>query len=141
MSNALVRKSLELLGYEKSVREGKKSRKQIKYKGTLDLIPPKHRIVSKHDKTDLRTIHKRSNKVTVYEAQRKLGIQENHIDENAKKLLMLSNKCVEPDTANKLFERAVKKRYVPKLKEKKQEETTAFTEEDFQKFEAEYVVQ
>ncbi|XP_017875023.1 active regulator of SIRT1-like [Ceratina calcarata] len=140
MSNSLVRKSLELLGYEKRVKEGKKNRKQIKYKGTLDLIPPKHRIISKNDKTDLLTILGRSGRTTVYEAQKRLSLCENRTDENARKLLMLSKKCIEPKTANKLLERAVRKKHIPKPKKKK-EEATAFTEEDFKKFEAEYVDQ
>jgi len=45
MSNSLVHKSLELLGYEKDLQKKlkrKKKRKDIRYKGVLDLIPTKH---------------------------------------------------------------------------------------------------
>lgn len=40
-----------------------------------------------------------------------------------------------------LLDRAVKKRYIPKTQKPKEPEATAFTEEDFKKFEAEYVDQ
>ena len=139
MSNSLVRKGLELLGYEKTVKQEKKKRKHTNYKGTLDLIPAKHRIVSKNDKTDLGTILGRSSKVTVYETKKKLTAQENSTDKNVKKLLVLSNNRMDPNTVNKLLDRAVKKRYIPKPHKSKGPETTAFTEEDFKKFEKEYV--
>lgn len=141
MSNSLVRKGLELLGYEKGVKQEKKKRKHVKYKGTLDLIPPKHRILSKNDKTDLGTILGRSSKVTVYETKKKLAAQEDPVNENVQRLLMLSTNRIDPNTANKLLNRAVKKRYIPKSKKPKEPEATAFTEEDFKKFEKEYVDQ
>ena len=40
-----------------------------------------------------------------------------------------------------LLTRALKKKYVPKEKKSKESETTAFTEEDFKKFEKEYIDQ
>ncbi|CAL7939544.1 unnamed protein product [Xylocopa violacea] len=142
MSNSLVRKGLELLGYENDAKQqGKKKRKHIKYKGTLDLIPPKHRILSKKDKTDLGTILGRSSKVSVYETQRKLAKQKDPTNKNVRKLLMLSNTRIASQTANKLLDRAVKKRNIPKKNKPKESETTAFTEEDFKKFEKEYVDQ
>ncbi|OAD52588.1 Active regulator of SIRT1 [Eufriesea mexicana] len=141
MSNLLVRKGLELLGYEKNVKQEKRKKKHTKYKGTLDLIPPKHRILSKNDKTDLGTILGRSSKVTVYETQKKLAVQEDPTDENVQRLLMLSNNCIDPDTTNKLLNRAVKKRYIPEAKKLKKPETTVFSDEDFKKFEKEYVDQ
>ncbi|KOC60065.1 Active regulator of SIRT1 [Habropoda laboriosa] len=141
MSNSLVRKGLELLGYEKGIKQEKKKRKHIKYKGTLDLIPAKHRILSKNDKTDLGTILGRSSKVTVYETQKKLATREDPTDKNVQRLLMLSTNRIDQDTANKLLDRAVKQRYIPKARKPKESETTAFTEEDFKKFEQEYVDQ
>ncbi|XP_076172270.1 active regulator of SIRT1 [Ptiloglossa arizonensis] len=141
MSNSLVNKGLEILGYEKSLKQEKKKRKHIKYKGTLDLIPSKHRILSKNDKTDLGTILGRSSKVTVYETQKRLIVQEDPTDENVQKLLMLSSNRIDQDTTNKLLNRAVKKKYIPKKEKHKKPESTAFTEEDFKKFEQEYIDQ
>lgn len=40
-----------------------------------------------------------------------------------------------------LLSRALRKRYIPKEKKPKEPEATAFTEEDFKKFEKEYVDQ
>ncbi|KAF3428459.1 hypothetical protein E2986_08104 [Frieseomelitta varia] len=144
MSNSLVRKGLEILGYENHVKQGykkKKKRKHIKYKGSLDLIPSKHRILSKTDKTDLSTILGQSSRVTVYETQKKLAAQKDLTDENVERLLTFSNNRIDPNTTNKLLTRALKKKYVPKEKKSKESETTAFTEEDFKKFEKEYIDQ
>ncbi|XP_012346116.1 active regulator of SIRT1 [Apis florea] len=141
MSNSLVRKGLELMGCEKSIKQERKKRKHIKYKGTLDLIPPKHRILSKNDKTDLGTILGRSSKVTVYETQKKLAAQKDSTDTNIQRLLILSNNRLDPNTTNKLLERALKKKYIPEVKKPKEPETTVFTEEDFKKFEKEYMDQ
>lgn len=143
MSNSLVHKSLELLGYEKDSQKEQRKRKRRKdirrYKGVLDLIPTKHRIVSKNDKTDLNTILERSSKTTVYETQKRLAIQKDPTDENVQRLLLLSSNLINPGTANKLLQRAVGKRYIKQQEKLKESEETAFTEEDFKKFEQEYV--
>ncbi|KZC13481.1 PREDICTED: active regulator of SIRT1-like [Dufourea novaeangliae] len=141
MSNSLVRKGLELLGYEKNIKQEKKKRKHIKYKGTLDLIPTKHRILSKNDKTDLGTVLGRSSKVTIYETKKRLAAQEDPTNENVQRLLMLSSNHIDSNTTDKLLNRAVKKRYIPKKEKPKEPEVTAFTEEDFKMFEQEYVDQ
>ncbi|EGI59477.1 PREDICTED: active regulator of SIRT1-like [Acromyrmex echinatior] len=141
MSNSLVHKSLELLGYEEdSQREQrkKKKRKDIRYKGALDLIPTKHRIISKNDKTDLDTILGRSSKTTVYETQKRLATLKDPTDENVQRLLLFSSNRINAETANNLLQRAVGKKYIQQEKLKKSEET-AFTEEDFKNFEQEYV--
>lgn len=141
MSNSLVHKSLELLGYEKDLQKEqrkKKKHKDIGYKGALDLIPTKHRIISDNDKTDLHTILGRSNKTTVYETQKRLATQKDPTDENVQRLLLLSSNRINPGTANNLLQRAVGKRYIQQEKSKESEKT-AFTEEDFKNFEQEYV--
>ncbi|XP_024874440.1 active regulator of SIRT1-like [Temnothorax curvispinosus] len=142
MSNSLVHKSLELFGYEKDLQKEqrkKKKRKDIRYKGALDLIPTKHRVISKNDKTDLGTILGRSSKTTVYETQKRLATQKDPTDENVQRLLLLSSTRINPGTANSLLERAVGKRYIQRQEKPKESEETAFTEEDFNKFEREYV--
>ncbi|TGZ46007.1 uncharacterized protein [Temnothorax longispinosus] len=142
MSNSLVHKSLELFGYEKDLQKEqrkKKKRKDIRYKGALDLIPTKHRVISKNDKTDLGTILGRSSKTTVYETQKRLATQKDPTDDNVQRLLLLSSTRINPGTANNLLERAVGKRYIQRQEKPKESEETAFTEEDFNKFEREYV--
>ncbi|XP_043678247.1 active regulator of SIRT1-like isoform X2 [Vespula pensylvanica] len=137
MSNSLVRKSLELSGYDDMKKE-KKKKKHNGYKGTLELIPTKYRIITSKEKTNINNILGRSNKVTVYEAKKRLETKKDLIEENIQNLLLLSNNCLDQHT---VLKRAVKKRYIPKEKKKAKQESTVFTEEDFKKFEQEYVDQ
>ncbi|KAG7205427.1 hypothetical protein KM043_007420 [Ampulex compressa] len=139
MSNSLVRKGLELLGYDNDPKQEKKKRKYTKYKGALDLIPTKHRIISKNDTTDLGSILGRSGKTTVYETRKRITARKDPTEENVRRLLTLSSSRIDPETADKLLNRAVKKRYIPKEEKPKETEKTVFTEEDFKKFEEEYV--
>ncbi|KAL0116131.1 hypothetical protein PUN28_011178 [Cardiocondyla obscurior] len=141
MSNSLVHKSLELLGYEKDTQKERRKRKKHKdtrYKGALDLIPTKHRIISKNDETAIDTSLGQSSKITVYEAQKRLATQKDPTDENVKRLLLLSSNRINPGTANNLLHRTVGKKYIQQEKPKRSEET-AFTEDDFKRFEQEYV--
>ncbi|KAL2714426.1 active regulator of SIRT1-like isoform X1 [Vespula squamosa] len=140
MSNSLVRKSLELSGYDDMKKE-KKKKKHNGYKGTLELIPTKHRIISSKEKTNINNILGLSNKVSVYEAKKQLETKKDLIEENVQNLLLLSSNCLDQHTVDKVLKRAVKKRYIPKEKKKTKQESTAFTEEDFKKFEQEYVIQ
>lgn len=133
MSNSLVQKSLEILNSEKPVKQGKIKRTD---KGILGLIPVNHRLTSKRDKSR-KDILKRPNRVTVYEARKQLEVKSDPTEENIKKLLSLGKTNIDSETAEKLLQRAVKKRYIYK-EEKQKEETTVFTEEDRRKFEAEY---
>ncbi|XP_076384458.1 uncharacterized protein LOC143263196 [Megalopta genalis] len=52
---------------------------------------------------------------------------------------MLSKNRINTNVTVKLLDRAVKKKCIPKKEEPKEPETTEFTEEDFMKFEQEYV--
>lgn len=105
----------------------------------MDLIPAKHRIISKHDKTDLDTVLSRSSKVTVYETQKLIAAQQDPTNENVQRLLLLSDNRINRETTNNLFYRAVKKRYITKEEKAKTSEKTAFTEEDFEKFQREHI--
>ncbi|XP_066588624.1 active regulator of SIRT1-like [Prorops nasuta] len=135
MANLLVHKSLELLGFESSSKQEKKKRKQTKYNGTLDLIPAKHRITS-HDEIDVNTVlRKRS--INIYQAMKKLQEKQDPTEDNVRKLLLLSSSHINSETADKLINRTVKLG-LKKQEKKKAPETTAFTEEDFKKFEQEY---
>ncbi|XP_050446900.1 active regulator of SIRT1-like [Cataglyphis hispanica] len=142
MSNSLVHKSMELLSCEKDLHKEQKKRrkrKDTRYKGVLDLIPTKHRIISKHDKTDFDTVLVRSSKTTVYEAQKRIATQQDPTDKNVQQLLLFSSNRINPETASKLLHRAIKKRYIQQQEKPTEPEETAFTEEDFKKFEQEYI--
>lgn len=139
MSNSLVRKSLELLGYEKDTKHEKRKKKRINPGSKLELIKAKHRIISQETKTDLVTALGRSGKVSVYEARKRKATRRDPTDENVQKLLLLSTKRVDSETAEQLLERGVKKKCIPKKEKPKEQESTVFTEEDFKKFEEEYM--
>ncbi|XP_076384117.1 uncharacterized protein LOC117221797 [Megalopta genalis] len=106
---------------------------------TLDLISSKHKIISRNNKIDLATIFKRSRKVSIYETKKKLASEKDLTDKNVERLLMLSKNRINTNVTVKLLDRAVKKKCIPKKEEPKEPETTEFTEEDFMKFEQEYV--
>ncbi|XP_076383942.1 uncharacterized protein LOC143258751 [Megalopta genalis] len=139
MSDSLVNKGLELLGYERTLNQEKKKQNHTKYQDTLDLISSKHKIISRNNKIDLATIFKRSRKVSIYETKKKLASEKDLTDKNVERLLMLSKNRINTNVTVKLLDRAVKKKCIPKKEEPKEPETTEFTEEDFMKFEQEYV--
>lgn len=134
----MVRKSLELLGYEDSNYE-KRKKKRNKSGGTLELIPARHRLVSRQNKSELITALGRPGKASVYEAQKRRATQRDPTTENVEKLLLLSTKRGDSGTVDQLLDRAVQKRCVPKKEQPKEPESTVFTEEDFEKFEEEYM--
>lgn len=72
------------------------------------------------------------------EAKKRQSSRVDPTEENVKRLLRLSSQTLDPETSEHLFGRALKKSYVPKEPLQPEEEKTAFTEEDFKKFEEEY---
>ncbi|XP_011499012.1 PREDICTED: active regulator of SIRT1-like [Ceratosolen solmsi marchali] len=135
MSNSLVKKSLELLTFENDVVNDKSKKRKSTSAGILDLIPTKHRLISKDNK---KVILKRSSTLTVADAKKKLETKSNRMEENIRKLLRLSNCKYDEEVMKKVIDRGVKKRYLTEEDKPVEEEKTVFTEEDFQKFEAEY---
>lgn len=95
--------------------------------------------VTKLDKKQVITSDK---KVSVIEAREKLKAKEKILQDNLARIKLLKKKCavkLDKDIADKVIERALtRKPIIPKIEEKP-EESTAFTEEDFKKFEEEYV--
>ncbi|XP_015126159.1 uncharacterized protein LOC107047825 [Diachasma alloeum] len=129
MSYSLVRASLDLVEYETDVNPDKKKKKNKRQNGILDLIPAHQRLRQK-GKTA------RSHKID-QNSRKSLKNPEKSVQDNVQRLLSLSSRKLDGETAEKLFNRAVKQPLKPK--EKPQEkQTTAFTEEDFAKFAAEY---
>ncbi|XP_015587856.1 uncharacterized protein LOC107264278 [Cephus cinctus] len=138
MSNSLVQKSLELFGYEKDSKQGKK-RKLKRYRGVLDLIPTQHKVVSKRKKSDDNIVISRSSKITVHEAKKQLETKSDPTEENVQRLLILSNNRIDTKTTDTLLERALKKQRKSKPIKETQNESSAFTEADFIKFEKEFL--
>ncbi|XP_008555892.1 uncharacterized protein LOC103577146 [Microplitis demolitor] len=135
MTKSLVRASLELININDDIKKDKKKKK--KSGDISNLIPANHRVSKKNKSGSIIFTHNR--KLTVHEARKKLADKKDPTEDNIEKLLLLSNYSVDSDTAAKLFERAVKKRPVLEAEKPKEEEPTAFTEEDFAKFEAEFM--
>lgn len=116
----------------------KRKHKNLKYKGVLDLIPAKHRIVTASDNPEIATVLGKCNRITVYETQKRIAARQDLTNDNIKKLLSLSKNSLKSETANNLLTRAVRRRYTPKTEKPKKPQETVFTEEDFKKFEQEY---
>lgn len=132
MSSALLRKSLALCDpdlEQSNNLKSKRSKKDKKLKAR----------VTKLDKKQVITSDK---KVSVIEAREKLKAKEKILQDNLARIKLLKKKCavkLDKDIADKVIERALtRKPIIPKIEEKP-EESTAFTEEDFKKFEEEYV--
>ncbi|XP_074111579.1 uncharacterized protein LOC141535518 [Cotesia typhae] len=136
MSNSLLRASLEIINTGDDVKLDKKKKK--KANDILGLIPANHRINKKIKKDSSVFTHNR--KVTINEARKKLADKKDLTEENIEKLLHLSSFSVNREVATKLIERAVSKRAVVEKEKIKEEEATAFTEEDFAKFEEEFML-
>lgn len=83
----------------------------------------------------------RSNKISITELVKERKLKENILTENLKKLKKLQRICtidLDKEVTRQLIERAVTKRPVKLRKKTKVSKKTAFTEEDFKKFEEEY---
>ncbi|XP_014471232.1 PREDICTED: active regulator of SIRT1-like [Dinoponera quadriceps] len=148
MSKSLLRKSLKLFaepnesGLHPGKKQKKKKRKDALYAGALELIPAKYRFTSKEDKAAINAILGRSNRVTVEEVKKHLASQKDPTEENVQQLLSLKTNQLSSEMSNKLLQRAVKKQMKRKEKSKdklNKPKETAFTEEDFKKFEQEYI--
>nr|CAD7453283.1 unnamed protein product [Timema tahoe] len=75
-------------------------------------------------------------KLTVDDVRKKLRTEGDRTEENLRQLQLLGGTDFDRETAYKIFDRAVKKT----SEEKPMEDTTVFTEEDFENFEKEYFV-
>ncbi|KAK0180482.1 hypothetical protein PV327_006119 [Microctonus hyperodae] len=136
MSISLNRMSLELIDLETDVKQEKK--KKNRSKNVLHLMLNNTRIIKNKKKESpiiYRQFHSKINKHTDIEKQ--LTQKKNLTEANVHRLLLLSSNHIDSNTADKLFERAVKRVPAPPNKEC-EEEKTAFTEEDFQNFAKEY---
>ncbi|XP_063979885.1 uncharacterized protein LOC135163911 [Diachasmimorpha longicaudata] len=130
MSYSLVRASLDLVEYETDVKPVKKKKKQKQEIGALNLIPAHQRLRHTGKISRFRKIDQNLRK--------SLGKPEKSVQDNVQRLLSLSNRKLDGETADKLFNRAVKQS-LGSVEKPQENQTTAFTEEDFTKFAAEYI--
>lgn len=130
MSAALVRKSLEIVD-EDRVPKTKKQKKEMKAKHIFGGGKLKNMEGSK--------------KLTISELRKTMKPKEEIYKKNLEKLKLIKSLTtikLNEDTLNKIIERGVTKKPVcgkPKTKKNKKDKETVFTEEDFRKFEEEYV--
>lgn len=128
MSAALVKKSLQLS--ETNCEKSKNNKKRNKTKARVTKVNKQHQIIS-------------NKKLSVEEARKSLKKREEILKNNLQVLKSAKEACkvkINKDTTEQILERARRRsqRY-PKEVEVAREET-AFTEEDFKKFEEEYFV-
>lgn len=84
---------------------------------------------------------KQKPKMTIKQAKNKINRSKDRISENVRKLLMLQSAVKLSDEATEtLLRRARSQRYVIPEQKAAEDSSTAFTEEDFLKFEKEYFV-
>lgn len=132
MSSALLRRSLAICDptIEESRKEKSKRNKKIK------------ELQARVTKLNKNEIIKSDRKISVQEARQKLQ-QKKQILEHNLKLIKLSKKArkvnLNQEITEKIIERAVTRKPISNKPPEKKEEQTAFTEEDFKKFEAEYL--
>ncbi|KAJ8978134.1 hypothetical protein NQ317_014189 [Molorchus minor] len=131
MSASLVRKGLEIVDPENCKNTGHKKKK--KKQEVFGLIPDNHKYVAKIKANSASKVNllSTSTKLTITEARKKIKSKED----------ILKRKLTKIRTYKKIIERGVTKRpvHIVGKSKKKKDKKTAFTEEDFRKFEEEYL--
>uniref|UniRef100_A0A6M2DIU7 Putative active regulator of sirt1-like copidosoma floridanum n=1 Tax=Xenopsylla cheopis TaxID=163159 RepID=A0A6M2DIU7_XENCH len=119
MSASLVHKSLQILKSDTVLSQDKKSNE-----------------VKKRKKNNKKAGNS-TKKITLKQLQQTVEDEKHKLEANLHKLQLLSSRKLDSETAEKVFKRTVKNSK-PKEEEIVDTEGTAFTEEDFFKFEQEY---
>ncbi|CAG9767930.1 unnamed protein product [Ceutorhynchus assimilis] len=144
MSAAIVRQALEIVDPDYTYFKSKQSKKNSKSEA-FSLYPEKYKIIGKTYKKGKKAekigfpIEK---KYTVQEAKTKLKSKKQILEENLRKLKLIqehSKVTLNETTTKNIIERAVTRRPIKTEKNKQKSTKTAFTEEDFKKFEEEYL--
>ncbi|GJQ84172.1 hypothetical protein Trydic_g2848 [Trypoxylus dichotomus] len=137
MSAALVRKSLAFVD---SSFDSKASKKK---KTAVDFLPSDKKFAKNIYKKNKGKDHlTKTKKLTVQEAHHKLKSKQEILQSNLKKLELIRKICtvdLGSEVTSQLYKRAVTRRpvHLKSKKPQRKQEKTAFTEEDFKKFEAE----
>lgn len=83
-------------------------------------------------------------KLTITEARKESQLKQELLKENLQQLEQIKKLCtinLDKKVTNQIIERAVSKRPIRNKPKPKKEKATAFTEEDFKRFEEEYFVE
>lgn len=134
MSSALLRKSLALCDpdleeFASQKKRGKKIKKELKVK-------PRETQLSKSQ------VLRGDRKVTIQEAKANFLKKKDILKENLKRIKLMRKKGkveLNSDITEKLIERALTRKPIKNKPKEEKEKKTAFTEEDFKKFEEEYL--
>ncbi|RZB40501.1 hypothetical protein BDFB_005743 [Asbolus verrucosus] len=143
MSSALVQKALEIVDPE--FNKGSKGKKSKQSKNVFNLMPENHKItttINRKGRKEKISLVATSKKLTVTEAKKNLKSEKTILKNNLKKLREIRKaSTIELDKkiTEQIIERAVTKRPVKAKPKSKKIQKTAFTDEDFKKFEEEYL--
>nr|XP_022909280.1 active regulator of SIRT1-like [Onthophagus taurus] len=143
MSAALVRKSLALV--DETFAENQKHNLK-KQKKVFDFVPENKRIIKKvrtprTNKTKKVDVLQSTKKLTIVEARKKIKSKGEILKSNLEKIAKIRNIStvnLDKEIIENIFTRGRTRRPVPPQSKPKKDEKTAFTEEDFKKFEEEY---
>lgn len=165
----IVEETLNVNKINTNIKHKKLNKRKVNTSSTFDLIPENQRLIKvsinkkTKEKSKCEIIYdnfqisifpmvylyfaakinemKQKQKITIKQAKHKLNRGKEKISENLRKILMMDSAVKMSDEAtDTLLRRARTQRYVIPEQKPAEESTTAFTEEDFLKFEKEYFV-
>jgi hypothetical protein len=143
MSAALVQKALEVV--DPDFNKYSKGKKPKNAESVFHLMPESQKItknITRKGRKEKVGVLATSKKLTVLEAKKNFKSKDEILRENLKKVKEIRKACrieLDKETTEKIIERAVTRKPVKAKKKTKKAQKTAFTEEDFKKFEEEYV--
>ncbi|XP_019867984.1 active regulator of SIRT1 isoform X2 [Aethina tumida] len=143
MSASLVRQALELVDPSLNSISGKK-KKTKRGKEVFQLISDKHKLVVKkkgQGKGEKINLLSAQTKYTVVDAKKEHKSKKQLLKENLAKLKQIQQATkinLDKSLTKQIIERGVLKRPVKAKPKRKPQKKTAFTEEDFKRFEEEY---
>jgi len=140
MSAAIVRQALEIVDPDFKTKGPRKSKSNA-----FSLFPEKYKIIGRVSKKGAKAekiglpVEK---KYTVQDAKKNLKTKQQRIAENLRKLELIqkhSRVVLDDHSTSNIIERAVTRRPIKSQSKKSKDSKTAFTEEDFRRFEEEYL--
>uniref|UniRef100_A0A1L8DAV4 Uncharacterized protein n=1 Tax=Nyssomyia neivai TaxID=330878 RepID=A0A1L8DAV4_9DIPT len=135
MSMSLLKKSLEIV-------EGSSSKDNSRKKKNSSSIPESHkiiRVIKKKGKVYKQNqLQGSGKKLTIREVQKQLETSKERTERTVDKLLKLHSSPLDDEDVSEISQRAKAGHYVLPPRQEVVESESAFTEEDFRKFEEEY---
>lgn len=157
MSSALVKQSLALIDADFKLSSGMytiksfsipfiffstEKQKLPKQKHAKDLIPENQRLYKQTKDKNKQSLLQSNRKLTILEARKTLKTKEQIIKKNKEKLAKIKKICklnLDKKLTKQIIARAVTRKPLKNLETKKKSQKTVFTDEDFKKFEEEYM--